>query len=181
MFGYNWPRFHAAINDFPAALLVATVLFEFAAVIWKRESLKWAGVWTLWLGVIGGWIAVLAGEQASDVIEHGEAIHELMEAHETWAIVAMSIFTALLVWKLWRRFNVTGVEEWILRAIALLGLAIIVRVGQLGGQLMFEHGAGIPAATMRAEMENRAAGHHHEPGEADEDEHEHADSTAHKH
>src|SRR5439155_1486151 len=110
MFGYDWPRFHAAINDFPAALLVATVLFEFAAVIWKRESLKWAGVWTLWLGVIGGWIAVLAGEQAEDVIEHG---------------------------------------------------------------------AGIPAATMRAEMENRAQGHHHEPSEADEDEDEHGDSAAH--
>ncbi len=169
MFGYDWPRFHAAVNDFPAALLVATVLFDFAAVTWKRESLKWASVWTLWLGVVGGWVAVLAGEQAEDAIQHGEAIHELMESHETWALVTMGIFTAILLWKLWRRFNERGPESWVLRGISLFGLAILVRVGVLGGQLVFEHAAGIPTTMMESEIKNRAAGHHHEPGEPDDD------------
>jgi len=169
MFGYDWPRFHAAVNDLPAALLVATVLFDFAAAIWKRESLKWASVWTLWLGVVGGWVAVLAGEQAEDVIEHGDAIHRIMEVHEKWAIITMSVFTALLVWRLWRRFEERGVEAWLLKGISLFGLAMLVRVGMLGGQLVFDHAAGIPSATMQAEIKDRAAGHHHEPGEADED------------
>jgi len=30
MFGYDWPRFHAAVNDLPAALLFVTVLFTAA-------------------------------------------------------------------------------------------------------------------------------------------------------
>lgn len=182
MFGYDWPRFHAAVNDFPAALLVATVLFDFAAAIWKRESLKWASVWTLWLGVVGGWVAVLAGEQASDAIQHGEAIHELMESHETWALVTMGVFTALLLWKLWRRFNERGAESWVLRGISLFGLALLIRVGMLGGQLVFDHAAGIPTNMMESEIKNRAAGHHHAPGEPDDDhDHDAAPDTGHAH
>jgi hypothetical protein len=39
MFGYDWPRLHAALNDLPAALLLVTVLFDTGAWITKRESL----------------------------------------------------------------------------------------------------------------------------------------------
>src|SRR2546425_5135881 len=85
MFGYDWPRFHAAVNDLPAALLFTTVLFDVAAGLTKRASLQAAALWTLWAGVVGGWVAVLAGLRAQDVIEHGEAIHDLMEMHETLA------------------------------------------------------------------------------------------------
>ena len=31
MFGYDWPRLHAALNDLPAALLLVAVLFDLAA------------------------------------------------------------------------------------------------------------------------------------------------------
>src|SRR2546430_62919 len=100
MFGYDWPRFHAAVNDLPAALLFVTVLFDIGAWLTKRESLKAAALWTVWAGVIGG-------------------------------------------------------------------------------KMVFEHAAGVPTRMMKAEIENRAAGHDHEGGE---EEHEHADSgKAHKH
>jgi uncharacterized membrane protein len=177
MFGYDWPRFHAAVNDLPAALLLVTVLFEFAAWLTKRESLKAAAVWTLWAGVIGGWIAVLAGLQAEDVIEHGEAIHELMEQHERQALVTMGIFTVVLVWKLYRRFHPPRVEELVLRGLSVLGLIGLLYTAAAGGKLVFEHAAGVPSATLKAEIENRAAGHHHEEGEAEEHEHAHPDSA----
>src|SRR2546429_317243 len=64
MLGYVWPRFHAAVNDLPAALLFVTVLFDLGAWVTKRDSLKSAAVWTLWAGVIGGWVAVLAGRRS---------------------------------------------------------------------------------------------------------------------
>src|SRR2546430_17700434 len=47
MFGYDWPRFHAAVNDLPTALLLVTVLFDLGAWITKRDSLKSAALWTL--------------------------------------------------------------------------------------------------------------------------------------
>jgi uncharacterized membrane protein len=177
MFGYDWPRFHAAVNDLPAALLFVTVLFDLGAWLTKRESLKAAALWTLWAGVIGGWIAVIAGLQAEDVIEHGEAIHELMETHETLALTTMGIFTAVLAWKLFRRAKLTRAEEAGLRVLSVAGLVTVIWTGVIGGKLVFEHAAGIPNVMMQAEMKDRAAGHHHEAGEADEEEHEHADSS----
>src|SRR5256714_4361688 len=182
MFGYDWPRFHAAVNDLPAALLLVTVLFDLGAWLTKRESLKAAALWTLWAGVIGGWVAVLAGEQAEDAIEHGDAIHELMETHEPLALTAMGIFTVVLAWKLFRRARLSAPEEAGLRLLGVAGLVTVVWTGVIGGKLVFEHAAGVPTRMMKAEIENRAAEHHHEPGETEEHEHghEHADS-AHKH
>ena len=179
MFGYDWPRFHAAVNDLPAALLFVTVLFEIGGWITKRESLKAAALWTLWAGVIGGWVAVLAGEQAEDVIEHGEAIHDLMETHETLALTTMAIFTVVLVWTLFRRARLTRPEEAGLRLLSVAGLVTLIWTGVIGGKMVFEHSAGVPTNMMKSEIENRAAGHHHHPGETDEDADEHAHEHAH--
>src|SRR6266480_3389643 len=99
------------------------------------------------------------------------AVHELMETHETLALITMGIFTAVLAWKLFRRSKLTGAEEAGLRVLSGAGFVTIVWTSVLGGKLMFEHAAGIPNAAMQQEMENREAGHHHEAGEAEEHEH----------
>jgi uncharacterized membrane protein len=169
MLGYDAARWHAMLNDVPAAVLTIAVLFDIGALVTKRESLMWAAIWTLWAGVIGGWAAVIAGELASDSIEHGEAIHEIMENHETMALLTMGVFSVVLVWRLLRRFQMPSQELAITRFLSVLGLVGLIWTGVLGGKLMFEHAAGIPVKTMQAEILDRAAGHHHEAGE----EHEH--------
>lgn len=169
MLGYDAARWHAVLNDLPAALLVVAVLFDLGAAALKRESLMWAAIWTLWTGVIGGWLAVVAGKLAEGSIQHGEAIHEIMEKHETMALLTMSVFTIVLIWKMARRFQMPAQELAITRALSVVGIAGLVWTGILGGKLAFEHAAGIPTQTLQAEIENREAGHQHEPGE----EHEH--------
>ncbi len=169
MLGYDAARWHAVLNDLPAALLVVAVLFDLAAAALKRESLMWAAIWTLWTGVIGGWLAVVAGKLAEGSIQHGEAIHEIMEKHETMALLTMSLFTIVLIWKMARRFQMPAQELAITRALSVVGIAGLVWTGILGGKLAFEHAAGIPTQTLQAEIENREEGHEHEPGE----EHEH--------
>jgi len=176
MFGYDWPRLHAALNDLPAALLLVAVLFDLGGWLLKRETVRAAGLWTLWAGVVGGWAAYLAGRMAEEVIDHGDAIHDLMEAHEDFALYTMIAFTLVLLWKLWRRGQLSAGEEWGQRALSLIGVVLLVRVGVLGGQMVFEHAAGIPNATLQSEMMNREGDHEHEPGEA-EDEHPAADAT----
>ena len=97
----------------------------------------------------------------------------------------MSLFTALLVWRLWRRFRTTAAEEWVLRVLAVAGLVLVTWTGVVGGQMVFEHAAGVPMRTMEREMLDRRAGHNHEAGEdADSMEHEHgsaARDTSHVH
>ena len=164
MLGYDAARWHAALNDIPAAVLLLAVLFDFGAAVFKRESLKWAGIWTLWAGVIGGWVAVVAGELAEKSLAHGEAIHDLMELHERQALVTMGIFTVILGWKMYRRFALPAKEEWVTRGLGILGVVGLVYVASIGGKLVFEHAAGIPTETIQAEIQNRTEGHEHEGG-----------------
>jgi uncharacterized membrane protein len=175
MFGYDIPRLHAAVNDLPAALLLVAVLFDLIGWLTRRDSLVWAGIWTLWAGVVGGWAAVILGEMAEERIDHGEAIHEIMHVHERLAIWTMVLFTVVLAWKLWRRFQLRAVEDRVLKVISIVGVVLLVRTGMEGGEMVFDHAAGVPTAKLQAEIENRAEGHHHEEGEA---EHEHADGDA---
>ena len=176
MFGYDAPRWHAVLNDLPAALLIAAVIFDLAAAASKRESLSWAAIWTLWLGVIGGWVAVIAGELAEDAIDHGEAIHEIMEKHQNMALITMSLFTIVLIWKMVRRFQMPSQELAITRFLGVIGVVGLAWTGVLGGRLMFEHAAGIHTTTLQAELENRTAGHVHAPGEEHDDDHTGADT-----
>ena len=169
MLGYDAPRWHAMLNDLPAALLTVAVVFDLAAAALKRESLMWASIWTLWAGVIGGWAAVVAGKLAEESIDHGEAIHEIMEKHEHIALMTMGVFTIVLIWKMVRRFQMPPQELALTRALSIVGILGLAWTGVLGGNLMFKHAAGIPTTTLQAEIENREAGHQHEPGE----EHEH--------
>src|SRR2546430_1863530 len=103
MLGYDWPRFHAAVNDLPAALLFTTVLFDVAAGLTKRASLQAAALWTLWAGVVGGWVAALAGRRAEDVIEHRAPVHDLTETPQTPPLPPMGSSPPVLPRKLFRR------------------------------------------------------------------------------
>lgn len=162
---YDAPRWHALLNDLPAALLAVAVLFDLASAVFKRESLRWAGIWSLWAGVIGGWAAVIAGELAEESLQHGEAMHRIMERHEQMALLTMSLFTIVLVWKMARRFVLPAQEQALTRALSVVGLIGLAWTGILGGKLVFEHAAGLPTETLEAELRNRDAGHAHEAGE----------------
>jgi uncharacterized membrane protein len=169
MLGYDAARWHAVLNDLPAALLLVAVLFDLAAATTRRESLMWAAIWTLWAGVIGGWAAVIAGQLAEETIDHGEAIHEIMEKHQTMAIMTMIVFSVVLIWKMVRRFRMPSQELALTRALSVVGLVGLVWTGVLGGRLVFLHAAGIPTHTLEAEIHDREVGHHHEAGEAEAD------------
>jgi uncharacterized membrane protein len=168
MVGYDAARWHAVLNDLPAALLLVAVLFDVAAAVTKRESLMWAAIWTLWAGVIGGWAAVVAGKLASSSIDHGETIHQIMEKHENMALMTMAVFTVVLAWRLIRRFQMPPQELAFTRMLSIVGLLGLVWTAVLGGRLMFQHAAGIPSQTLKAELENREEGHEHQPGEQHE-------------
>ena len=158
--GYDWPRLHAALNDLPAALLLVTVLFEWGAWLTKRESLRVAALWMLWAGVIGGWAAVAAGLQAEDAIEHGDAIHDLIERHETLALITMGVFTVILGYTLFRRGRLSASEVLAVRGLSLAGLVGLIWTARIGGEMAFEHAAGVPTAVLQAEIQNRAQSHH---------------------
>jgi uncharacterized membrane protein len=174
MFGYDWPRLHAALNDLPAALLLVAVLFDLASALARRPALRVIGFATMLAGAVGGALAVVSGLQAEEHIAHGEAVHRIMETHETFALITLGIFALLALWRVLREKRMGGAERGVTLALSLIGLGVLIATAALGGRMVFEHAAGIPTQVLQDEIHERAEGHHHHGGEADEPDHDHA-------
>jgi uncharacterized membrane protein len=167
MFGYDWPRLHAALNDLPAALLLVAVIFDLAGAFTRRPSLRTAGFWTLMAGTVGAAVAVISGLQAEDHIAHGEAVHQVMETHEELALITLGIFAVLALWRLVRERRMGRAERGVALAWSVGGAAVLVATGVYGGKLVFEHAAGIPTEVLEIEVHERMEGNHHHGAEAE--------------
>jgi uncharacterized membrane protein len=164
MLGYDWPRLHAALNDLPTALLLTAVIFDVLALATRRDTFRQASFWTLIVGAVGGAAAVISGLQAEEHIAHGEAVHRVMETHETLALITLGLFGVLALWRLFRDRRM-GMGERILGVVAsVAGLGILLTTAVYGGRLVFEHAAGIPTSVLQEEMHERTEGHHHNEG-----------------
>ena len=170
MFGYDWPRLHAALNDLPTALLVTAALFELLALATRKDPFRQVSFWTLILGALGGVAAVLSGLQAEEHIAHGDAVHRVMETHETLAFVTLGVFGVLAVWRLVRERRMGTGERALALAATLVGAGVLLATSVYGGRLVFDHAAGIPTDVLTSETRSRAQGHEHAAGEGHGDE-----------
>jgi uncharacterized membrane protein len=165
MLGYDWPRLHAALNDLPTALLLIAVLFDLAALATKREGFRLVSFWTLVVGAVGGAAAVISGLQAEEHIEHGEAVHRVMETHEELALITLGVFAVLALWRIVRERRMGQGERLLVLLLSLGGLGILFVTANYGGRLIFEHAAAIPSRVLQAELHERTEGHEHVGGE----------------
>lgn len=177
---YDIARLHAALNDLPTALLLAAVLFDLAAALTKREALATAALFTLVLGAVGAGLAVLTGLLAEDAVEHGDAMHAVMQQHETLAITTAVIFGLLTVWRLVRRGRLGDRERPAYLTAAVIGVGLLIATSQRGGSLVFDHAGGIPTADLQRALQDRGAHDHSAPGHAHaaDDSLQHVDSSA---
>lgn len=174
MFGYDWARTHALLTAFPVALLSMAVLFEILAVALKKDSVRRTAFALLMVGTLGAGAAVLAGRQAEENVAHGGPAHELMEHHEQLAYITLGTFAVAALWRLLRERKMGGGERFAVLLVMLGGLLSLTYTGHHGGQLVFEHAAGIPDSTLTTILNTRATKHEHAPGE----EHDDADAPA---
>lgn len=168
MLGYDWPRLHAALNDLPTALLLTAVLFDLAALVARRQSLRQVGFWTMMIGALGGAAAVISGLQAEEHIEHGEAVHRVMETHEKLALITLGIFGVLALWRIVRERRMGSGERSLSLIVSVAGVGVLFATAIYGGKLVFEHAAAIPSQVLTDELHERTEGHHHHGGETEE-------------
>ncbi|MGH7630975.1 MAG: DUF2231 domain-containing protein [Gemmatimonadales bacterium] len=165
MFGYDWARTHALLTAFPVALLSVAVVFEILAVALKKDGLRRAGFALLLVGTLGAGAAVLAGLQAEEGVAHGGPAHELMEHHKQLALITLGTFAVVALWRLLRERKMGSGERLAVLLVSLGGLFSLTYTGHHGGQLVFEHAAGIPDSTLSSILDARALGHEHAQGE----------------
>ena len=177
MFGYDWPRLHAALNDLPAALLLAAVLFDLLGAATRRAGFRQVGFWILIAGAIGAGAGVISGLQAEEHIDHGDAVHRVMKTHEQLALITLGVFGVLALWRVFRENRMGPAERALALAGSIGGVGLLMATSVYGGRLVFDHAAGIPTEVLQAEIQSRGAGHSHAPGE----EHGHSSDVEHEH
>jgi uncharacterized membrane protein len=164
MLGYDWPQVHAALNDLPTALLLTAVLFELIAVVTRRPGFHQVSFWTLMVGAVGGAAAVISGLQAEDHIEHGEAVHRVMETHEQLGLITLGVFGGLALWRIVRERRMGTLERALVVILSLGGVGVLFATANYGGRLIFQHAAAIPSKVLRTELQERTEGHEHGAG-----------------
>lgn len=166
MLDYDWPRLHAALNDLPTALLLTAVVFDLLALATRRASLRQVSFWTLVVGAIGGAAAVTSGLQAEDHIDHGEAVHRVMETHEQLGLITLGVFGVLTLWRIFRERRMGTLERSLILLLSIGGVGVLCATANYGGRLIFEHAAAIPSRVLQEELHERTEGHQH-PGQVD--------------
>ena len=153
--GSEWPQLHAALNDLPAALLLAAVLFEIVGLISRKPSFRAAGFWTLLLGAGGTVGAVVAGLMAERVAEHDDVAHVVMQRHKVLGLVTLAVFVLLTIWRVARRKSENRREQTAWTLAAMAGAGLLIATSNVGGSLIFDHALGVPSAILRQALERR--------------------------
>jgi len=119
-------------------------LSEIIALFYKKILFRKIAFYLLLLGAVGAIAAYLSGSYAAEGVVTGRLV-EAIEAHEEAALISLwlAIITAIyraaiLYFKYDRKWT-----KWvgILLFAALVGS--IINTGNLGGKLVYEHGAGL--------------------------------------
>jgi uncharacterized membrane protein len=174
MLGYDWIKLHAALNDLPVALLLASVVFDLAGAVARKESLKAAGYWCLIGGVVGGMLAAFSGLIAEGHLPpHSDASHAAMETHQTFAIVVVVFFGILALWRTARRGMLGKQEQTIFTTAGVIGCGLLIFTANLGGRLVFDRGMGLDGHVLQQAIEERRTGHTHGDDDHDEADHDH--------
>jgi uncharacterized membrane protein len=138
---------HPAIVHLPIALAVILPLLAVAGIFAIRSAWLPRRAWSLLvvlagLLVVGSWAALETGEQEEERVERVVAerlIEEHEEAAELFLVLTLVVFAATAAGLFAGR---TGDTARVLALVSMLGLLVAgARVGHLGGQLVYEHGA----------------------------------------
>ena len=134
---------HPMLVHFPIALLFASVLFDILATWVKRETFRDGALWLLVLGLLGGIAAAITGDWAEEMAEQAGIAESLIDTHETFAVATLGIFGVLLLGRLLLRNQLTTKTAIPYFLVAAIGLGTLSATGHFGGDLVYEHGAGV--------------------------------------
>lgn len=137
---------HPMVVHFPIALLIVAFVFDLAGLLARRTSLTQAALYCQVFGALGAVAAYLTGERAEEAVERLASAHTVLERHEDlgkllmYAAIAVALIRLGLVWK--GKADSQGVKA-LLTAFSLGLVFLVGATGFFGGQLVYDHGAGV--------------------------------------
>lgn len=160
----NWlpmHSWHPLMIHLPLIALPMAVLADLLEARNRSHHLRLAGS-VLWvLGLLGGMIAAGTGLLAYGRVDHSDLAHAAMTLHRNIALgtLALLLGVGLARWR-WKSSKLVAVA-------GVLGLAGLVAVAILGGELVYRHAIGLPNGVLHQVIEERGAeamDHQHDMG-----------------
>jgi uncharacterized membrane protein len=146
---------HPMIVHFPIALLATGAVLKFVGFLVRKsrfyQMITILSLCMLTIGAALAWAAVIAGEVAEDIVRSHLCNIDILEDHRLLAYTTASIFSVAVVldWgRAWlkRRRAYSGFRKAVTIIVSLLyivGTAILLGVGWLGGNLVYDQGAAV--------------------------------------
>lgn len=131
------------IVHFPIALFLTSIVFDLLGIRFNRESLREGAVWLLGLGLLAGIASFISGEQAEEIAELAGIPESVIEMHENLATLTMGMWGFLFIWRFFFKTRSTERLMSPYFLVALIAIGTLFATGHYGGDLVFEHGAGV--------------------------------------
>ena len=138
--------FHPQLVHFPIAFLLLSFIFDLVGA--ARNSDKWNqfGGFILLLAILSAFAALQSGESAEEMLKPmSDSLHEAVEKHENLASTTFFFILVLGIFRGWLQLKgmFNSWLRWVYVILIGAGVFMILRVGNLGGKLVYQHGAGV--------------------------------------
>ena len=90
---------HPLVIHFPIALFSSAVLFDFIAVIFKKDELLITSWWVMLLALFSSSFSIITGLIDDNLIGHLFATFPLWENHGLMQIISILIFCSIFIWR----------------------------------------------------------------------------------
>ena len=141
------PNIHPLIIHFPIVLLMLAVLLHLTAlIVWKVPWLRTITLLVFIFGLVTLILTYLSGRQAADSVLLPTVAVSTLSKHADLALWTLVYFGVLTVLHFAIRFLKVYDKKSIsiaLFGLGLLGLLLVVKTADLGGQLVYKYGVGV--------------------------------------
>ncbi len=134
---------HPKIVHFPIAMLFLAGVCYLLHLFIKNQHLDRFGFFLHLGGTLATVAAIFSGNYAESSIVQTEAIHHIVEEHEFLGMLTGWSFGLLLVWAYLRQKTRFLIERIAFIVIFVLGLGVLTIGAAHGGELVYDHGAGV--------------------------------------
>ncbi|MGR9086277.1 MAG: DUF2231 domain-containing protein [Gammaproteobacteria bacterium] len=138
---------HPLLVHFPIAFLSGFFFVDLAGTWANKDGWRKVASWFLYLGTMAAAMAVLAGFWAAESVAHGENVHDIMEMHEQYGIVVLSLASVLSVWRWAGGGSIRGGANTLFLMLSAGMCAAMALGADLGGLMVYKYGVAVKAVS----------------------------------
>jgi uncharacterized membrane protein len=141
---FDVKRLHPIAVHFAIGLFVMAVLIDLAAFATGKQQYHWVGWVNLAIAVVAAYAAVAAGMTAEANLRPTHEAHQVLDLHRRLGFASLGLIVLLAAWRFRLRggFPRRGAAALYI-FVSLAGMGAISGAGYYGGEMVYEHGAGV--------------------------------------